>query len=272
MRYAPNNLFPSPWPAFRLWGRLCPLPLMGLLGGLMLFSLAAQAEQVRVAVAANFATPMKQLAVMFQADTGHQAVLSVGASGKLYAQIKSGAPFDVLLSADTQTPARLIQEGDAVAASRFTYATGRLVLWSAQPGLVDGKGEVLKTGQFKHLALAAPQLAPYGAAAVQTLTQLGLLARVSPRWVQGESIGQAYSFVATGNAELGFVALSQIVANGVVSSGSAWVVPATLHSPLHQDAVLLSRGRSNNGAAALLTFLKTDKARAAIRTFGYDTP
>lgn len=276
MRNAPNNLFPSPWRAFRLWGGLCRPPLMGmmvgLLGGLMLFSLAAQAEQVRVAVAANFATPMKQLAAQFQTETGHQAVLSVGASGKLYAQIKSGAPFDVLLSADTQTPARLVQEGDALAASRFTYATGRLVLWSAQPGLVDGKGEVLKTGQFKHLALAAPQLAPYGAAAVQTLTQLGLLTRVSPRWVQGESIGKAYSFVATGNAELGFVALSQIVANGVISSGSAWVVPETLHSPLHQDAVLLTRGRSNAGAAALLAFLKTDKARAAIRAFGYDTP
>ena len=241
----------------------------------MLFSQAAQAEQVRVAVAANFATPMKQLAAQFQTETGHQAVLSVGASGKLYAQIKSGAPFDVLLSADTETPARLVQEGVAVAASRFTYATGRLVLWSAQPGLVDGKGEVLKTGQFKHLALAAPQLAPYGAAAVQTLTQLGVLARVSPRWVQGESIGQTYSFVATGNAELGFVALSQVYANGVnavISSGSAWVVPETLHSPLHQDAVLLTRARGNAGAAALLAFLKTEKARAAIRAFGYDTP
>ena len=275
MRDAPNPLFSSPWRAVRLWGGRCRLPLIGMMGGLMLFSQAAQAEQVRVAVAANFATPMKQLAAQFQTETGHQAVLSVGASGKLYAQIKSGAPFDVLLSADTQTPARLVQEGVAVAASRFTYATGRLVLWSAQPGLVDGKGEVLKTGQFKHLALAAPQLAPYGAAAVQTLTQLGLLSHVSPRWVLGESIGQTYSFVATGNAELGFVALSQVSANrvnGVISSGSAWVVPETLHSPLHQDAVLLTRARGNAGAAALLTFLKTDKARAAIRTFGYDTP
>ena len=284
MRDAPNHLSPSPWRALRLWGRHLRLPLVGmmvrpmlgtivaLLGGLMLFSLGAQAEQVRVAVAANFATPMKQLAAQFQTETGHQAVLSVGASGKLYAQIKSGAPFDVLLSADRETPTRLVQEGAAVAASRFTYATGRLVLWSAQPGLVDGQGEVLKTGQFKHLALAAPQLAPYGAAAVQTLTQLGVLTRVSPRWVQGESIGQTYSFVATGNAELGFVALSQVYANGKISSGSAWVVPETLHSPLHQDAVLLTRGQGNAGAAALLAFLKTDKARAAIRAFGYDTP
>lgn len=254
-----------------IWRSLCQLGL----GGLALLGLswqAVQAEEVRVAVAANFAAPMKQLAAVFQADTGHQAVLSVGATGKLYAQIKSGAPFDVLLSADEQTPARLAQEGDAVATSRFTYATGRLVLWSAQAGLVDARGEVLKTGPFKHLALAAPSLAPYGAAAVQTLTQLGLMTALSGRLVQGESIGQAYSFVASGNAELGFVALSQVYENGNISSGSGWVVPATLHSPLRQDAVLLTRARGNAGAAALLAFLKTDKARAAIRAFGYDTP
>lgn len=231
----------------------------------------AQAEEVRVAVAANFALPLKALAADFEKDTGHKMVVSAGATGKLYAQIKNGAPFDVLLAADDETPARLEKEGGAVAGSRFTYATGKLVLWSAQADLVDGQGRVLASGDFKHIALASPSLAPYGAAAVQTLTRLGLLAALTPRFVQGESIGQTYSFVATGNAELGFVALSQVYENGKITQGSGWVVPAHLHSPLRQDAVLLVRARHNPAAAALLAFLKTDKTRTVIRSFGYET-
>ena len=233
---------------------------------------SAQADEVRVAVAANFATPLKTLAAEFEKDTGHTLALSAGATGKLYAQIKSGAPFDVFLSADDETPARLEKEGDAVAGSRFTYAVGRLMLWSAQPNTVDAQGAVLKTGNFKHLALAAPHLAPYGAAAVQTLTQLGLLTALQPRFVQGESIGQTYSFVASGNAELGFVALSQVFENGRINQGSCWIVPASLHEPLRQDAVLLVRARDKVAARALLTFQKSEKARGLIRAFGYETP
>jgi molybdate transport system substrate-binding protein len=232
----------------------------------------AHSETVQVAVAANFAAPLKALAHDFEIESGHKLLMSAGATGKLFAQIKSGAPFDVLLAADSASPARLIQEGQAVASSRFTYATGRLVLWSADAQRVDAQEEVLKTGHFKHLAIAAPKLAPYGAAAVQTLTALGLLGALSPRLVQGESIGQTYSFVATGNAEMGFVALSQVFENGKLRQGSGWVVPTQLHTPLHQDAVLLNKGKGNPAATALLVFLKTEKSKSVIRSFGYEVP
>ncbi len=233
---------------------------------------SAQADEVQVAVAANFATPLKTLAAEFEKVSGHTLRISAGATGKLYAQIKSGAPFDVFLSADDETPARLEKEGDAVSGTHYTYAIGQLVLWSAQAGFVDAQGAVLKSGNFKHLALAAPNLAPYGAAAIQTLTQLGLRVAIEPLIVQGESIGQTYSFVASGNAELGFVALSQVVDNGKIRQGSAWTVPAALHSPLRQDAVLLARGRDKPAARALLAFLKAERTRALIRGFGYETP
>ncbi|KWT82544.1 MULTISPECIES: molybdate ABC transporter substrate-binding protein [unclassified Variovorax] len=233
-------------------------------------SLAVDAAEVRVAVAANFAGPMKVLAAGFEKETGHKAVVSSGSTGKFYAQIRSGAPFDVFLAADDVTPARLDTAGATVPASRFTYATGKLALWSARPDLVDTRGEVLRSGQFAHIALAAPRLAPYGAAAVQTMTRLGVLARLEPKFVQGESIGQAFGFVSSGNAELGFVALSQVWENGKLKSGSAWIVPAELHSPIRQDAVLLSRGKDNAAAVALVAFLKSDAAKAVIRSFGYD--
>ena len=231
---------------------------------------AAQADTVSVAVAANFTAPMQKIASAFEADTGHKAELSFGATGKFYAQITHGAPFQVLLSADDTTPARLEREGKAVARSRFTYAIGTLVLWSAQPGYVDAQGAVLKTGDFKHLAIANPKVAPYGAAALQVLDQLGATAAVQPRLVQGENIAQAFQFVATGNAQLGFVALSQVMADGKLTSGSAWQVPASLHDPIRQDAVLLNKGQGNAAAAALLQYLKGDKARAVIRGFGYE--
>lgn len=230
---------------------------------------AVFAGDVQVAVAANFMAPMKLIATAFEKQTGHKAVLSFGATGRFYAQISNGAPFDVFLAADEETPARLEREGTAVRGSGFTYATGKLVLWSAKPGLVDAQGNVLKTGDFKKLAVAAPKLAPYGAAALQTINKLGLLSRLQPRLVTGESIGQTYSFVATGNAELGFIALSQVYENGHVKSGSAWVVPEALHHPLRQDAVLLGKGAGNEAAVMLLDFLKTDNAKAVIRSFGY---
>lgn len=248
----------------------CMLMLTSLL--LLALGPTAQAAEVRVAVAANFVTPLKALSADFEQASGHTLQLSSGATAKLYAQIKNGAPFDVFLAADTDTPARLEQEGKIVAGSRFTYASGRLVLWSAQPGRVDGQGRVLVSSQFKHLALAAPKLAPYGAAAVQTLTRLGLLDQLAPRFVQGESIGQTYNFVATGNAELGFVALSQVYEQGKIRHGSGWIVPAHLHQPLHQDAALLLPGAHNPAASALLAFLKTAAVRARLRAFGYETP
>jgi molybdate transport system substrate-binding protein len=231
----------------------------------------AQAAEVNVAVAANFTAPMQKIAAAFAQDSGHTAVLSFGSTGKFYAQIKNGAPFQMLLAADDETPAKLEKEGLAAAGTRFTYAIGRLVLWSKQPALVDAKGEVLrKAAASERLAVADPKLAPYGAAAMETLQKMGLMANWQPRIVQGESIAQAYQFAASGNAALGFVALSQVMVDGKLSEGSAWVVPADLHAPLRQDVVVLASAKDNAVASALLAYLKSDKARAIIRTYGYE--
>ena len=234
---------------------------------------AAHAGEAAVAVAANFAAPMQRLAAAFEAHTGHMLRVSIGATGKFYAQLSNGATFDVLLSADDETPARLEADGAAVPGSRFTYAIGRLVLWSAQPGFVDAQGAVLAQGRFRHLAVANPKTAPYGAAAVETLARLGLLGALQPKVVQAENIAQAHQFVASGNAELGFVALSQVWRDGAVGEGSAWIVPAGLHAPIRQDAVLLKRGSDNAAARALLDYLRNDKAaRSLIRGHGYELP
>jgi molybdate transport system substrate-binding protein len=233
------------------------------------FAATARAEETQVAVAANFTAPAKLIAAEFEKETGHKAVLAFGATGKLYAQIKNGAPFEVLLAADDRTPAKLEEEGMAVRDSRFTYAVGRLVLWSARPDLVDEEGEVLEKGDFKHLAIANPKTAPYGAAAIETLTALKLLEAVTPKLVQGENIAQTHQFVVSGNAELGFVALSQVWKDGKLTSGSAWVVPEALHTPIRQDAVLLNSGGGNAAAVAWLDFLKGEKAREVIHAFGY---
>ena len=235
------------------------------------FTLAtAQAAEVSVAVAANFAAPMQKIAAAFEQDTGHKAVLAFGSTGKFYTQIRHGAPFQVLLSADEQTPALLEREGRAMAGTRFTYATGRLVLWSRDAGRVDDRGEVLKTGSFARLAVADPKLAPYGAAAAEVIAKLGLTAALAPKIVQGENIAKAYQFVATGNAELGFVALSQVFADGRLTQGSAWIVPAALHAPLRHDAVLLGPGQDQPAALALLAYLRGEKARAIVLAFGYE--
>ena len=232
----------------------------------------AHADEVQVAVAANFTAPMQQIAAQFEKDSGHKAVLSFGATGKFYAQIVNGAPFELLLAADDETPARLEKEGQGVAGSRFTYAIGKLVLWSADPALVDGKGEILRKGGFRHLALANPKTAPYGAAAVETMGKLGVLSTLQPLFVQGENISQTQQFITTGNAELGFVALSQVFKDGRITGGSAWIVPASLYEPIRQDAVLLARGKDKPAAAALAAYLKGDKAKAVIRSFGYELP
>lgn len=242
---------------------------MALAVTVLMMPLRLLADEVGVAVAANFTAPMKAIATAFERATGHRAALSFGATGQLVAQIRNGAPFAILLAADDATPAKLEGEGLAVAGSRFTYATGRLALWSAQPGLVDGQGDVLRSDRFERLAVANPKLAPYGAAALQTLDQLGLRERLAGKLVEGANIAQTFQFVSSGNAPLGFVALSQVFENGQLKPGSAWIVPDTLHAPIHQDAVLLNPGRDNPAAAALMRYLRGDAAKAVIRTFGY---
>jgi molybdate transport system substrate-binding protein len=228
------------------------------------------AAEVQVAVAANFTAPARRIAAEFQKDTGHKALLSFGATGKFYAQIRNGAPFEVLLAADDTTPARLETEGAAVAGTRFSYATGRLALWSAKAGYVDAQGAVLQAGDFRHLAVANPKLAPYGAAAMETLTALKLLDAVQAKFVQGENIAQTHQFVSTGNAELGFVALAQVMQDGRIAAGSAWIVPSKLHQPIRQDAVILDKGKGKPAAEAWLAYLKGDRAKAIIKSFGYE--
>ena len=240
-----------------------------MLGCLSLASAWAQSGTVQVAVAANFTAPMRQIAQAFEKDTGHKAVLSFGATGAFYAQIRNGAPFDMLLAADDTTPGKVEAEGLGVKGSRFIYATGRLVLWSARPGFVDDRGEVLKGKAIDKLAIADPRLAPYGLATEQVLARLGLLDALRPRFVQGSNIAQAHQFIASGNAAAGFVALSQVHANGAITSGSGWVVPQNLHDPLRQEAVLLTRGADNAAARALLSYLRGETARRIILSYGY---
>ncbi|MEG8232529.1 molybdate ABC transporter substrate-binding protein [Pseudomonas orientalis] len=243
--------------------RLAPLLAVFALG-------SAQADEVQVAVAANFTAPIQAIAADFEKDTGHKLVASFGATGQFYTQIKNGAPFQVFLSADDTTPQKLETEGDTVKGSRFTYAVGTLALWSVKEGYVDAQGEVLKHNAFKHLSIANPKAAPYGLAATQVLAKEGLTDQVRDKIVEGQNITQAYQFVSTGNAELGFVALSQIYKNGKVSSGSAWIVPSSLHDPIKQDAVILTKGKDSAAAKALVDYLKGPKAAAAIKSYGYE--
>lgn len=233
-------------------------------------SLSAWAGEVSVAVAANFTAPMKKIAADFEKDTGHKAHLAFGATGAFYTQIKNGAPFAVLLAADDDTPAKIEKEGLGVAGSRFTYATGKLVLWSKKGGLVDGKGEVLKSVTFDKIAIANPKLAPYGAAAMQVLNRMGLTDSLAPKVVEGANIGQTYQFVSSENATLGFVALSQVFENGLIKEGSGWIVPTSMYSPIKQDAVVLNVGKNNEAATALMTYLRSDKAKSVIRSYGYE--
>ncbi len=233
-------------------------------------SAAAQAEVVQIAVAANFTAPARALAEIFARTTGHEAKLSFGATGAFYTQIKNGAPFDILLAADDERPIRLEKEGDTVPGSRFTYAIGQLVLWSAKPGFVDGEGAVLKGGNFNKIAIANPKLAPYGAAAVETMDKLGLAAALTPKLVTGESIGQTYNFIATGNAGLGFVALAQVLDGGKLKSGSMWVVPAKHHAPIIQDAVILKRAAANPAANAWMALMRSPNTQDFIRSYGYE--
>lgn len=231
---------------------------------------SARAEMVQVAVASNFTAPMQQIAAHFERDTGHQARIVPGATGKLHAQIMNAAPFDLLLAADEESPAKLEQGGLSVPGSRFTYAQGKLVLWSGQTGFVDARGDILRKGHFPHLALANPKLASYGKAALETMTSLGLVDALQGKFVLGENIAQAHQFVVSGNAPLGFVAMGQVFIDGKLRSGSAWIVPADLYRPIRQDAVMLLRGKNNPAAQALLDYLKQAGTKALIRRFGYE--
>jgi molybdate transport system substrate-binding protein len=232
----------------------------------------ASATEIRVAVASNFSGPVKLIAAEFEKDSGHKVQISSGATGSIYAQISNGAPFDVFLSADDETPAKLEKEGKSVIGTRFTYAIGKLVLWSAKADQVDEAGNVLKSGDFKHLAIASPKLSPYGQAAAQTLARMKLLKVLEPKIVTGDNITQTFQFVSTGNAELGFVALSQVQEDGKLKSGSVWIVPETLYEPLRQDAQLLNKGKDVAAASAFLEFMKSDKAKKIIGSYGYKLP
>jgi molybdate transport system substrate-binding protein len=228
----------------------------------------AQVKAVPVAVAANFTAPAKQIAAAFQLKTGDTVVLSFGSSGQFYSQITQGAPFEVFLSADAEHPRKLESDGLTVPGSLFTYAIGKLVLWSTSPGVIDSQGEVLQQGKFSHLSNANPDLAPYGKAGVETLKALGLYTKLKRKIVTAKDITQAYQFVASGNAELGFVALSQVINEKI---GSEWIVPGKYYSPIVQDAVLLKSGANDPAAEAFLSFLKSPEALTIIRSYGYDT-
>lgn len=229
----------------------------------------ALADQVQVAVAANFTAPMQAIASEFEKDTGHSVTAAYGATGQFYAQISNDAPFEVFLAADDSTPAKLEKEGLSVAGSRFTYATGTLVLWSAKEGYLSNNGDTLSQGDYKHLSLANPKAAPYGLAATQALEKLGLTSKVKDKLVEGQNITQALQFVSTGNAELGFVALSQVYKDGKITSGSAWIVPQELYEPIRQDALILKKGANNPAAKALVEYLKGPKAAEIIKSYGY---
>ena len=245
--------------------KLVGLTLLGIT--LSLGAAPAPAADTQVAVAANFTEPAKAIAAAFKAKTGHTATLSFGASGQFYAQMAHGAPYEVFLSADADRPKKAEQEGLAVAGTRYTYAFGRLVLYSKTPGLVDGRGAVLSSDRFAKLAIADPTTAPYGLAAVETLRKLKLYDILAPKIVKGSSITQAYQYVATGNAELGFVALSQVIDQ---PGGSRWLVPAADHAPIEQQAILLKAGEKNPAARAFLVFLRSPAATAIIRRYGYE--
>jgi molybdate transport system substrate-binding protein len=248
----------------KLFTRIC------LITAISFSAATAWAEDVQVAVAANFTKPMEKIAADFEKATGNKVVASFGATGKFVEQIKNGAPFQILVAADQKSPIKLEKEELAVSDSRYTYAIGKLVLWSAKPQFVDDKGTILKTSSdFQHLAIADPKVAPYGKAAMKVMEKMGVLDTLTPKIVQGDSIAQAKEFVSSGNAELGFVALSQVIKD---NSGSSWMVPQDLYSPLYQDVILLKTGEKSTAAKALMDYLRTAPAQAVIKDYGYELP
>jgi molybdate transport system substrate-binding protein len=244
-------------------------PRLLLATATMLITGQATAAEIRVAVASNFTSAISVIAGGFEEDTGHKVLLAFGSTGKHYAQIRNGAPFDAFFAADVRRPKLLEQEGLAVPGSRFTYAVGKLVLWSPDTAYVDAQGNVLEQSEFRHMAIANPKLAPYGLAAREVLQSRGLWDEMNSRLVRGENIGQAFQFVASGNAELGFVALSQLKRPGYEIKGSHWDVPAELYTPIEQQAVLL---KDTDAARAFMSFVRSDEAIRIIRDHGYEIP
>lgn len=236
----------------------------------LLTAARARAETARIAVASNFGDVARLLAQRYGQQSGHRIQVSTASTGKLYAQISHGAPFDVLLSADTATPRRLAGEGLAIDASSYDYARGRLVLWSREPGRVRDGEALLRAGSFNKLAIANPELAPYGAAAREALQHLGRWEALQPKLVLGENVGQAMQFVFTGNAEVGLLPRSLVLEARKKTRGASWLVPQAWHQPIVQRAVQLSRARDNAAASGFLRYLRTDAARALIRAHGYD--
>jgi len=229
----------------------------------------SMADEIRVAVASNFTDAARSIARHFEKNSGHKVILSFGSTGRHYAQITNGAPFDIFLAADSHRPELLEKENAAVAGSRFTYAVGKLILWSANKGHVDADGKVLQRMKFRYLAIANPKLAPYGLAAREVLQKRGLWEAMTTHIVRGENVGQAFLYIKSGNAELGFIAYSQIKRSDLSNEGSIWVVPKTLYQPIEQQAVLL---KDSKVARAFLSFLKSDFAVKIIQEYGYDTP
>jgi molybdate transport system substrate-binding protein len=234
-----------------------------LLLSAFLFTTAARADSVSVAVAANFTKVAEELAPIFKAETGHDVTFSFGATGQLYTQISQGAPFEILLAADDERPTKAVADGLGVDGSVFTYAIGALALYSTTVDVADGEAG-LKADAFDKIAIADPATAPYGQAAVETIEALGLTAAITPKLVTGENITQTLQFIESGNAELGFVAASQVAGRAGV-----WIVPSTLYQPIRQDAVLLKIGETNPAATAFVDFLKSEKAVEVIRAAGY---
>ncbi len=241
-----------------------------VLGVLAIVANRLHSGEISVAVASNFGNTIRALVAEYQASSEDEIKLILGSTGKLYAQILHGAPFDVFLAADEQRPKLLEEESITISDTRFTYAIGRLVLWSKRSDLVDSKGSVLEAGDFRFLSIAHPKLAPYGQAAKEVLMKMDLWEALAPKLVFGENVGQAFHFISSGNAELGLIAHSQILQPGsLTEGGSRWLVPSNLHSPIEQQAVQLSEKPESR---RFLAFLKNEPALKIIREYGYDTP
>lgn len=241
-----------------------------ILGIAFLFTGSASADEVRIAVATNFLAPLKEIVARFTVETGHKATISSGSTGKLYTQIVNGAPFDLLFAADNVHPGLLEDKGLSVSGTRFVYAVGRLALWSSDPGLIKSNGaDTLREKKFNHLAMANPKTAPYGKAALQVMQVLGIWSELSPLIVTGEDIGQTFQFVASKNAELGFIAMSQLMAYDNSKGHSRWVVPGSLYDPIRQEVILLKQGGGNPAALALMKYVQTMKAGDIVERYGY---
>ena len=236
----------------------------------LIFCGSAQAADINVAVAANFTAPMKDIAAVYEKETGNKVLASFGATGQFFAQIKNGAPYQILFAADAKTPKKIEDEGLGVKGSARPYAYGKLVLWSATPDFVKESKDFLLEPAVKKIAVANPKLAPYGEAAYQTLEKWGMLDEVKNKFVTGDNIGKTYQFAKTSNAEVGFVALSQVYKGGKMTSGSGWVMPSDLYSPSRQDVVVLNLGKDNKDVAAFMKFMETSpKVRDIILSYGY---